>query len=720
MTQIKGIPSPNDSCGASNSKEAVLPAYLAAPIRRWKLTLSCFLLSAIVAAGVALFGSQKLWPVEGTIIYTPVSVGVLSQGDYTPPSPQTLISLVKSTQRLEKVVRDLDLPVSARTLERALKVNQQANVDAVRLSIEWPDPETGRAIIDRLMEAYISETADLRRAKIRETLTVVQSECAAQKRKFEEARSAYQALPDRVTQARLASDGERNRLAATAMTTEANQIAEKLNVCRREISRAQAVEKAAAEAKPLNDEDSQYRERKQALLDSIRVHQDRVKEIDVEVESKKKELANLQKLLDSGVGSRPEHTKAAGELELLVVRRTSAARATEEQKQELIDLPRRLARMRIARLEEEEAQLELKAAVLKRGLEENREEMVRIGELSAVEQAARKQLELSETEFRAVTARFDALERLRDGAVTEFVAAQPASVSAQPTSNRKTLGVLTLGGLMALILAGIIGHAWLTQSHSDPERTYGLPVLARVEADLSGTLRTATESRRLALQLRDPIRQSGGLILFAPADHTVAAEDVVWQLARYLTLAGEEVLILDARIHDATGVPSSDAPLSEDVRSGLSTYLQSQSQASGELTLIRETDLAGLDYLPAGECFPDADLLASAPMQKLLVRLSEQWDRVLLIGPPLDRSLGAEILARYADGAVVVCGRNCEESAEARTAVASLQTTGVPWVGAIVRSAPSEGEEEDLPFALETLVLQQAGPKESFHATVRR
>ena len=55
MIQFKGIPSSNDSCGPTNSKEALLPAYLSAPLRRWKLTLSCFLLSAIVAAGVALF-----------------------------------------------------------------------------------------------------------------------------------------------------------------------------------------------------------------------------------------------------------------------------------------------------------------------------------------------------------------------------------------------------------------------------------------------------------------------------------------------------------------------------------------------------------------------------------------------------------------------------------------------------------------------------------------
>lgn len=700
MIQPKGMPVPSDLDSNSDRSEA-LPAFLSAPLRRWKITLFCFIFSATAAATVALTCSQKLWPVEGTIIYTPLSLGGLSHGDYTPPSPQTLISLVKSPQRLEQVARDLNLPVSVRTLERSLKVNQQANVDAVRLSVDWPDPEAGRAIVDRLMDAYIRDTSELRRAKIRETLTVLQNEVGDQKRKVDAARAAYSALPDRINQPRLVAETERNRAAATALTTESNHIAEKLNVCRRELARAKAIEKAAAAGKPLSDEDATYRERKQALFDSVRVHQDRVKEIDVEIDSKKQELANAQKLLDSGVGSRLDHSRLSGELDLLVVRHASAVKATQEIKLEMAELPLRHARTVIARMEEEEGQLEAKAAVIKQGMDDNHRDLVRIGELSGIEQAARKQVDLTELEYRGVRARIEALERLRDGAISEFIVAQPAAVGVQPTSNRKTLGVLTLAGLMSLFLVGIMGHAWLTQGRSVTQQTYGLPVLARVEADTTGTIRAATESRRLALQLRDSIRQSGGLILCASADQSVQSEDVVWQLARYLSLAGEEVLILDARIHEVCPTPSSDPlHIAPEVHFGLTNYLRSQ--VSDELALIRETDLSGLDYLPPGECFPDPDLLASAAMQKLLVRLAEQWDRVLLLGPSLDRSLGSEILASYADGAVVICGRGCEESATAKSAVASIRKAGVPWVGAIVRAA--KGEEEALPFSEEILV----------------
>ena len=40
---------------------------------------------------------RKVWQVEGGVIYTPLGSAAVAQGDYSPPSPQTLMSLVKKT-----------------------------------------------------------------------------------------------------------------------------------------------------------------------------------------------------------------------------------------------------------------------------------------------------------------------------------------------------------------------------------------------------------------------------------------------------------------------------------------------------------------------------------------------------------------------------------------------------------------------------------------------
>jgi Mrp family chromosome partitioning ATPase len=705
---------PHDLHSPEDGSEHRIPEYLFAPVRRWRLTLVCLALSALVAVGIAYRYGQKVWQVEGTIIYTPLSLGG-GTSDYTPPSPQTLISLVKSPQRLQKVVDELQLPVPARTLERSLKANQQANVDAVRLSLEWSDPDVGRAIIDRLAEAYIRDTVELRRAKIQETLALLRAERETHIGHREEARAAYAKLPADMTRPRLLSESQRASAAATALTTELEQTTDKLGACSRKMTRAR--ERVESEDQPTADDDTPYLTRKQGLQDAIRAQQDRVQEIDVEIESKKKEHANLEKLVTQGVGARLDYARVSGELDLLAVRRRSAVNAAEEHRKELAELPRRQARIDLARLEDEQAQLEYKAAALKRALDDNRREMVRLGDLSATEQAVAKRLEQAESGVSAVNNRIAGLERLRDGPVAEFSAAESATVIPQPRSNRKTLAALVMGVLSSITVLGLIGHARLVQPAPHRARTCGLPVLAAAHPDgasLPAAVRPATaEARRLALQLREPVRQSGGLVLFAPADPTTPTEDLVWQLARYLSMWGETVLILDARVHalpsppEATNSGPGDAVPEEQPSvpvCGLSEYLEAP--APNAAPQIRKTGLPGVGYLPPGAGLPDADALASAAMYRLLVRTSEQYDRVLLIGPPLDQSLGAEILAGYADGAVVVFHQDGEESAECRRAAGAIRAAGVAWLGAVVRS-DRRREGDDLPFALEN--LQPAG-----------
>jgi Mrp family chromosome partitioning ATPase/uncharacterized protein involved in exopolysaccharide biosynthesis len=752
MNEFHGmLPSPQSS---DDRTEARIPDYLLAPLRRWRLTLACLVLSAFVAAGVAYRYGQRVWQVEGTILYTPLSSAGLSHGDYTPPNPQTLISLVKSSQRCQKVIDELGLPVSARTLDRSLKVNQQANVDAVRLSLAWPDPETGRAIVDRLTEAYIQDMAELRRVKIRETLALLEAGRATHSEQLAEARAAYAKLPDKMTRPRLQSEHERHTAAATALTTELNLSTERLSAGQRKMARLR--EAVAANELQTIDEDGAYRDRKQRLLEAIRTQEGTVQETDVAIEAKKKELAIQEKLVNSGAGARLDHARVSGELDALTARRRTAATAAEESRKELAELPRRQARLTLVQLEDEQTQLELKIAALKRELDANREAMVRLGELSATEHAAAKKVEQAEGALQALAGRITEMERLRDGPVTEFAAAHPAVVS-DAASNRKMLATLVLGVLMSVSLLGLIGHAWLTQQ-ARPKvrvRACGLPVIAEVDhgASLPGSCRPAIEARRLALQLREPVRRSGGLVLFAPADQTIQTEDVVWQLARYLALWGEAVLILDARARDASASSAAakhdpDAPsrngssrngtkpersLSDVLvelgvldgdpsRNGTDSEHSHAGRTRGPAdcvglrvadaaALVRKIGRTGIAYLPARAAFPDADSLASAAMQSLLVRLSEQYDRVLLIGPPLDESLGAEILATYADGAVVMFHRDGEESAECRRAAEAIRAAGVPWVGATVRSSRRCEGDDDLPFALE--ILQPADGREA-------
>jgi Mrp family chromosome partitioning ATPase len=192
-------------------------------------------------------------------------------------------------------------------------------------------------------------------------------------------------------------------------------------------------------------------------------------------------------------------------------------------------------------------------------------------------------------------------------------------------------------------------------------------------------------------------------MLFTAAADTTQIEDVVYQLARYLALWGDSVLVLDARSlsrsdpnpflrpgdrelpsHAAGDVVALVDPATPPRGStGLSHVLQS---GEDETAHVRDTPLTGVQYFPVGAVFPDADLLASAGMHRLLVRMSERYDRILILGPSLGQPVAVEILAGYADGAVVALPRCESESPDVAKAVQAVRSAGVPWVGAVVRS----------------------------------
>lgn len=696
-----------------------LADYWSAPLRRWPLTLAGLLVSVAAGAGVAHLYGQKLWQVEGTIIYTPLPIAESHRADYTPPSPKTLLALVRSPQRLEGVVQELGLPVSARSLDGRVKTTPHATADAVTLTLDWHDPAVGREIVDRLMQAHIRDVAALRRDKIREGLTMLAAERADAAQRLETARAAYDALPAGSDGPRLAAEVGRLSAVAAALATELNLIRGRLNLCRDQLARVREREEAVAAGRPDPDhDDSQHRDRRQALLDGIRAKEEDLRLLDSQVAAKQKEVASAEQLTRAGAGSRQEHVRAAGELDLLLTRRRNAEAAVRDQRQELADLSGSRLRTDRAALEREEGQLDRKAAAIDKALAENLRETAALGEKTAAEQKAARRLDRADADHAAVVARITALERLANGPAAEFAVAHPAAASAEPTSsNCKSLAVLTGGAVMSVLLLALVAHAGLTRPRPAGPPAGGLPVLAAAEEDgpagRAAVGRSATEARRIALALRDPVHRSGGLVLFTATEPSVPTRDVVCQLARYLSLWGEAVLIVDARTAE-TGEPDlSDlllpglsagpadseevdlgSPAREGPSSGLYHYLKSPTLDAA--FLIQNTSLDGVRYLPAGSLFPDPDRLASAAMHRLLVQLSAKYDRVLLLGPALDDPPGAEILAGYVDGAVVSFRRGGADGPDALRAIRAIRDAGVPWVGAVIRSGSVAGPESRL------------------------
>jgi capsular exopolysaccharide synthesis family protein len=115
-------------------------------------------------------------------------------------------------------------------------------------------------------------------------------------------------------------------------------------------------------------------------------------------------------------------------------------------------------------------------------------------------------------------------------------------------------------------------------------------------------------------------------------------------------MAGERVLVLDCDVRE----PALGRLLQADAASGLTDVLLGFAKLA---EVVRQDDLTGLRYIPAGS--PQADsaaLFTSAAMGALLAAARQHYDLILLDAPPALAMADARLVSRLAD-ATVLCVR---------------------------------------------------------------
>ncbi len=718
-TQPLTIPQPVPLTQAFRS--ASMSEWWAAPVTGWKLTLVGAAASAVAAWAMATQYGQNFWQVEGTLIHTPLPGGEHLGAIYVPPSPQTLITLVKSPRSLEAVARELELPVSPRTVDRCLKVVKPYNADSVSLVLEWPDPDAGRRIVDRLMDLHAAEVASLRSEKVKEGTALLKDERVRIAARLDELRAAYAELPGAGNPERLRTDWEFAKKELSALSIERDVLRGEVEQYAGKIATAQEREKAivarsASEAEAFDPDDANapYVRRKEILVDALREDEHRYVEAVSALAIKDKELQLLKPLHAKGVLSQLEYDRAAGEVELHAVKKRNAERAVAQRRKELAELPLQQLQADRVELDRQKGRAEAKLAVVEQTLAAKRKAADEQTDVIAKEAKLHRQILNAEDDLRSIEVKIATMTQLGGDTVREFAVAQPATSSPHPTaSNRKSIAALTFGGMMAFLCLGQMGYARVKVPRTVPPAlpTFGLPVLAACEpaAVDPGSVASAPsdEARQLALRLRAPVRQCGGLVVFTSAAEDVPYEDVACQLARYLALWEESVLILDARIDgqsprplnllfeapqtslmpaQATGeLVVSHPPADQGQMSGLFHYLHSADEVE-ENRYVRKTAIDRVDCMPVGDAFPSSDLLASSGMHRLLVRLSQQYDRILIIAPALTQPFAVEILTGYADGVVVAVRAGEPERPDPAAAMRAVQQSGVPLAGVMVRT----------------------------------
>jgi len=194
-----------------------------------------------------------------------------------------------------------------------------------------------------------------------------------------------------------------------------------------------------------------------------------------------------------------------------------------------------------------------------------------------------------------------------------------------------------------------------------------LPDLPLINDECFRVLRTSVLSRF-----------DGKVILITSSRSGVGKTTVAATLAKSLARCGKKTLLLDGDIRAAMVAR----------RLGLSNAGGLLAALRGEATIqdvTVETDTPNLFVIPAGESDSqqDLELLANGAFSTYLKMLRESYDVILIDSPPVMPFADARILARHADGTVVVVREGLCRLDEVMGTIASISHSGGRLLGTV-------------------------------------
>ncbi|MGO4881128.1 MAG: GumC family protein [Bryobacteraceae bacterium] len=176
------------------------------------------------------------------------------------------------------------------------------------------------------------------------------------------------------------------------------------------------------------------------------------------------------------------------------------------------------------------------------------------------------------------------------------------------------------------------------------------------------------------------------VIVLSSASPKEGKTTVVCNLAIALAEINHKVLIVDAdlrrpRMHNVFGVKNDGNGLSE-----ILLRQQSLEQAPAE-GAVRETYIPNLYVMPAGRSrFNAASLLHSERLPELLRGLRQEFDTILIDTPPMVNIPDARVMARLADGVILVLRSAHTTRDAALLAKQRFLDDGIPVMGTILNN----------------------------------
>jgi Mrp family chromosome partitioning ATPase len=692
---------PEGDAEARDLPPSLIASALRAPLRHWPLSLAAVVACGAIAVVAGIAFSAKSWKAEGVLLYTPLPDSESLKRSYNPEKLESFIALIKSTDDLETLRQEFDLPLTAEVLEKQIKVEQVPRSQAVMVSLEWGDRTTGAAIVNRLMELHIRHVANIQKGKTAEIVATLQAQLKECQALRDAARGEFVDFLSKKDIIDIRNDRERLDKEVAEAERDVADAGDKLATYPQmlhEIDDQSAKVGNDLQSKSLADlaraaeEDRDYRKRRKDMEDASRDEERRRSEAEKEFHAADREARSVEPLVSTGAISRSEATKLRATADLLHLKALNSEKKIKELAEDMSQLPRDYFLAKAADLRKKRTDVQ----------EEARQQQSKIGRLettlASVRQRKEKRLlvlsegEVLEKKYKELDGRrLQFEEQLGDLRTlgSEVKIDTPAKPKRDAfSSNFKKIAAGTFAVPLALLFGGMVlfDAAANAGTARTLARRLGLPVLGRFPA--AGKAAVPAESRALALRLRQSVSQQGGVLLFAPLSGRCGVSELICDVSRYLALQDEKVLILDGRICDSQEgePPPWTSPLETadgGMATGLVQYLVFEGQSVWDA--IEPTRLPGVEYLPAGGPCSTTDVLASQQMRDLLEVLRRHYSLIVVAGPSVDHPVDTEILSGYADGVLAVVGGPvgaCPPGAE--ELVRSLQVGGAPLLGAVV------------------------------------
>ena len=180
---------------------------------------------------------------------------------------------------------------------------------------------------------------------------------------------------------------------------------------------------------------------------------------------------------------------------------------------------------------------------------------------------------------------------------------------------------------------------------------------------------------------------------------TLPGEGKSWiasNLAVTFAQTGKKVVVLDADMRKGRQYTIFDTPPTP----GLSNYLSQvginkKANITDEiLDCIRKTEVPNLYLMPAGSIPPNpSELLVSPKMIKLLDKLKQAFDIVIIDGTQCELVTDAVILSRIVDSTIIVTAHKLTKKDALERAIKSIQNVGGKLTGVVVNKMPISGKK---------------------------